>query len=118
MAREIPNVIGVKEASGNPEQILTILRDRPKGFLVLSGDDAWTLPLMAVGAEGIIPSRATKRRGHGQMVDTRDAAIHERLLPAPRQLHRGEPGPAKAALVMMGCSRFRAPAAGPAHRRE
>src|SRR5262249_15322889 len=43
MAREIPNVIGVKEASGNMEQILSILRDRPEGFLVLSGDDAWTL---------------------------------------------------------------------------
>src|SRR5439155_18061741 len=46
IAREVPNVIGVKEASGSMEQILTILRDRPNGFLVLSGDDAWTLPLM------------------------------------------------------------------------
>ncbi|HYH10501.1 MAG TPA: 4-hydroxy-tetrahydrodipicolinate synthase, partial [Thermoanaerobaculia bacterium] len=51
MAREIPNVIGVKEASANMEQILSILRDRPAGFLVLSGDDAWTLPLLACGAD-------------------------------------------------------------------
>src|SRR5437588_1090286 len=49
IAREIPNVIGVKEASGNLEQILQILRTRTDGFLVLSGDDAWTLPLMACG---------------------------------------------------------------------
>ena len=43
VAREVPNVIGVKEASGNLEQILTLLWARPAGFLVLSGDDAWTL---------------------------------------------------------------------------
>jgi 4-hydroxy-tetrahydrodipicolinate synthase len=54
MAREIPNVIGVKEASGDMEQILAILRERPKGFLVLSGDDAWTLPLIGAGADGLI----------------------------------------------------------------
>src|ERR1700737_4335777 len=54
IAREVPNVIGVKEASGNLEQILTILRDRADGFLVLSGDDAWTLPLVAAGGDGII----------------------------------------------------------------
>src|SRR5207237_1869071 len=54
IAKEVPNVIGVKEASGNMEQILQIIRDRPKGFLVLSGDDAWTLPLMAVGGDGLI----------------------------------------------------------------
>src|SRR5204863_43129 len=54
IASEVPNVVGVKEASGNMEQILTILRDRAKGFAVLSGDDAWTLPLIAAGADGII----------------------------------------------------------------
>src|SRR5437764_111033 len=54
IAAEVPNVVGVKEASGIMEQILTILRDRPKDFAVLSGDDAWTLPLIAAGADGII----------------------------------------------------------------
>src|SRR5947208_6849661 len=54
IAAEVPNVVGVKEASGNMEQILTILRDRAKDFAVLSGDDAWTLPLIAAGADGII----------------------------------------------------------------
>src|SRR5689334_5941983 len=42
IAREVPNIVGVKEASGNMEQILSILREREDGFLVLSGDDAWT----------------------------------------------------------------------------
>lgn len=104
MAREIPNVIGVKEASGNLEQILTILRDRPKGFLVLSGDDAWTLPLMAVGAEGIISVAGNEvPRLMRQMVDTRDAAVHERLLPLLLgNFIEANPGPAKAALKMMG----------------
>src|SRR5207248_4495510 len=54
IGREVPNVIGVKEASGNMEQILSILRERDDGFLVLSGDDAWTMPLFACGADGVI----------------------------------------------------------------
>lgn len=104
MAREIPNVRGVKEASGNMEQILAVLRDRPKGFLVLSGDDAWTLPLMAVGAEGIISVASNEvPRLMRQMVDTRDAAIHHRLLPLlTGNFIESNPGPAKAALKMMG----------------
>lgn len=104
MAREIPNVVGVKEASGNLEQILTILLDRPKGFLVLSGDDAWTLPLMAVGAEGVISVASNEApRLMRQMVDTRDIAIHERLLPLLLgNFIEANPAPAKAALKMMG----------------
>jgi 4-hydroxy-tetrahydrodipicolinate synthase len=104
MAREIPNVIGVKEASGNMEQILSILRDRPAGFLVLSGDDAWTLPLLAVGAEGVISVASNEApRLMRQMVDGRDIAIHNRLLPLlTGNFIESNPGPAKAALVMMG----------------
>jgi 4-hydroxy-tetrahydrodipicolinate synthase len=104
MAREIPNVIGVKEASGNLEQILTILRERPKGFLVLSGDDAWTLPLMSVGAEGVISVASNEvPRLMRQLVDTRDAAVHERLLPLLLgNFIEANPGPAKAVLKMMG----------------
>ena len=104
MAREIPNVIGVKEASGNLEQILTILRDRPKGFLVLSGDDAWTLPLMSVGAEGVISVASNEvPRLMRQLVDMRDSKLHERLLPLLLgNFIEANPGPAKAALVMMG----------------
>lgn len=104
MAREIPNVIGVKEASGNMEQILSILRDRPKDFLVLSGDDAWTLPLLGVGADGVISVASNEvPRLMREMVDRRDIAIHNRLLPLlTGNFIESNPGPAKAALKMMG----------------
>ena len=51
---EHPNVMAVKEASGDPDQVAEILRNRPPGFSVLSGDDSHTLPLMALGADGVI----------------------------------------------------------------
>lgn len=51
---EIPNLVAVKEASGNMEQIMEIIRLKPKGFGVLSGDDAITMPLIAAGADGVI----------------------------------------------------------------
>jgi 4-hydroxy-tetrahydrodipicolinate synthase len=116
MAREIPNIIGVKEASGNMEQILSILRDRAEGFLVLSGDDAWTLPLLAVGAEGVISVASNEvPKLMRAMVDGRDVQIHDRLLPLlTGNFIESNPGPAKAALKMMGvleCDVVRAPLA-------
>ncbi len=104
MAREIPNVIGVKEASANMDQLLTLLRDRPQGFLVLSGDDAWTLPLLAVGAEGLISVASNEvPRLMRQLVDERSIAIHNRLLPLlTGNFIESNPAPAKAALKMMG----------------
>ena len=104
MAREIPNVIGVKEASGNMEQILTILRDRPKDFLVLSGDDAWTLPLLACGADGVISVASNEvPRLMRQLVDTRDVAVQNRLLPLlTGNFIESSPIPVKTALKMMG----------------
>lgn len=104
MAREIPNVIGVKEASGNLEQILSILRDRPDGFLVLSGDDAWTLPLLAVGAEGVISVASNEvPKLMRQMVDRRDVALQNRLLPLlTGNFIEANPGPAKTVMQMMG----------------
>ena len=54
IARTIPNVIGIKEASGNMFQIMHILHNRPEDFLVISGDDMLTLPLLACGADGVI----------------------------------------------------------------
>lgn len=104
MAREVPNVIGVKEASGNMEQILSLLRDRDPGFLVLSGDDAWTLPLLAVGAEGLISVASNEvPRLMRQLIDERSVAIHNRLLPLlTGNFIESNPGPAKAALKMMG----------------
>lgn len=54
LANEVPNIIGIKEASGDMAQCMQILKDRPDGFLVLSGDDALTLPQIACGMEGVI----------------------------------------------------------------
>ena len=103
IANEIPNVIGVKEASGNMEQILQILRDRPKGFLVLSGDDAWALPLLGAGADGLISVASnevpTLMR---QLIDEKSITIHNRLLPLLLgNFIESNPGPVKAALKMM-----------------
>jgi 4-hydroxy-tetrahydrodipicolinate synthase len=54
LAGDVKNIIGIKEASANFDQIFKVLKDRPKGFLVISGDDALTLPLLAAGADGVI----------------------------------------------------------------
>lgn len=54
IARECPNVMGIKEASGNLEQCMAIVKDRPEGFLVTSGEDALTLPMISFGMDGVI----------------------------------------------------------------
>ena len=104
IAKEIPNVIGVKEASANMEQILQILRDRAKGFLVLSGDDAWTLPLLGAGADGLISVASNEvPKLMRKLVDDKSIAIHNRLLPLLLgNFIESNPGPVKAAMKMMG----------------
>lgn len=54
LANDHWNIVAVKEASGNMKQIMTLLRNKPEGFSVLSGDDALTYPMMALGADGVI----------------------------------------------------------------
>lgn len=54
LAREVPNIIGIKEASGNIKQIERLLTEKPDGFNVISGDDGLTYPLMTLGAAGVI----------------------------------------------------------------
>jgi 4-hydroxy-tetrahydrodipicolinate synthase len=54
LASDFKNIVGIKEASGNMEQIEHILRCRPEGFKVFSGDDGITLPLIKSGADGVI----------------------------------------------------------------
>lgn len=49
-----PNIAGIKEASGNLEQCMRIMRDKPRDFLLISGDDMMTVPLYAIGAKGVI----------------------------------------------------------------
>ncbi|HKO01057.1 MAG TPA: 4-hydroxy-tetrahydrodipicolinate synthase [Thermoanaerobaculia bacterium] len=111
IAREVPNVIGVKEASGNMEQILSILRDRQEGFLVLSGDDAWTLPLVAAGGDGIISVAANEiPRLMSEMTSAalggdldRARTVHNRILPLMTgNFIESNPIPVKAAMKMLG----------------
>ncbi len=54
IARDFKNAVAVKEASGNLEQVMTLVHNKPEGFLVLSGDDALTLPHIACGGDGVI----------------------------------------------------------------
>jgi 4-hydroxy-tetrahydrodipicolinate synthase len=109
---EHPRVIAVKEASGNLDQIARICRDRPRDVAVLAGDDAWTLPVLAMGGDGVVSVASNEIPG--ELVALCDAArvgdweaarrIHERWLPLFQGNFRGGPNPvpAKAALVLMG----------------
>lgn len=54
LAHDFPRIVAMKEASGNLEQIMAIIKDRPKDFLLISGDDLLTLPMIASGADGVI----------------------------------------------------------------
>ena len=54
LAEDFENIVATKEASGNLDAIMEIIRNKPKGFAVISGDDALALPLMALGAKGVI----------------------------------------------------------------
>ncbi|MBK6488699.1 MAG: 4-hydroxy-tetrahydrodipicolinate synthase [Gemmatimonadetes bacterium] len=107
----VPGIVGIKEASANLAQIGDVLRDRPPGFAVLSGDDALTLPIMALGGEGVISvvSNGTPRR----MVALVDACaagdfatartLHRQLLPwMTAAFIEANPAPVKAALALMG----------------
>ena len=111
LANECENIVAVKEASGNLTQIMEILRRRPENFAVLSGDDAVTLPLIALGAEGIVSvasneipdlmSRMTELALAGNWPEAR--ALHYRLLPLMEiNFIESSPGPVKAAMAMMG----------------
>jgi 4-hydroxy-tetrahydrodipicolinate synthase len=124
---ELEPVIGVKEASGDLEQITTILRDRPEGFLVLAGDDAIALPMMALGAEGVVSVAANEVPARmKELVRScltgdfeRARELHYQLLALMRvNFIESNPGPVKAALHMMGrmSPRVRGPLApmGPA----
>jgi|SRR5215831_6856863 len=111
LARDWENIVAVKEASGNLSQIMEILRERPVNFSVLSGDDAVTLPLIALGAEGIVSvasneapdlmSQMTSLALAGKWEEAR--RLHFRLLPLMEiNFIESSPGPVKAAMTMMG----------------
>jgi 4-hydroxy-tetrahydrodipicolinate synthase len=107
----IPNVAGVKEASGNMAQICDALQSVPAGFLVLSGDDALTLPAMAVGARGIISVASNECPAEmARMVEAAERndfaaarEVHARLLPLMlANFAESNPIPVKAAMARMG----------------
>ncbi len=108
---EIPNVVGIKEASGSLDQVSRIIQLCGGGFEVLSGDDSLTLPMMAVGAVGVISvvSNVAPAR-FGEMVRLARAGdfagarrIHYELLPLMQALFlETNPIPVKTALALMG----------------
>ena len=111
LARDVENVVAVKEASGNLSQIMEILRSRPENFRVISGDDSLTLALIALGAEGLISvasneapslmSQLNELALAGQWDEAR--ALHYKLLPLMEgNFIESSPGPVKAGLALMG----------------
>ena len=107
----IPNVVGVKEASGNIQQMAEVVRAVPPDFLVLSGDDAITVPLMAIGGRGIISVASNEIPAEmAEMVEAaeggdyqRARTLHQRLLPLLLgNFVESNPGPVKFAMAAMG----------------
>ncbi|WP_126426490.1 4-hydroxy-tetrahydrodipicolinate synthase [Brevibacillus marinus] len=108
---ELPNVVCVKEASGNLSQMAKIIEHAPEGFELYSGDDALTLPVLAVGGVGVVSVAShVVGRQMTQMIDAfiagdhgQAAALHRRLLPVFEGLFAyPSPGPVKAALHKLG----------------
>jgi 4-hydroxy-tetrahydrodipicolinate synthase len=108
---KIKGIAAVKEASGNVSQIADIIRGRSSGFAVLSGDDELTLPVMALGGDGIVSvvsnvvpklmSQLCERMFENDLAGARD--IHFKLLPWMRAAFiESNPMPVKAALAMIG----------------
>jgi 4-hydroxy-tetrahydrodipicolinate synthase len=111
LARDVENIVAVKEASGNLSQIMEILRGRPESFRVISGDDALTLAMIALGGDGLISvasneapemmSRLNDLALAGKWDEAR--ALHYRLLPLMEaNFIESSPGPVKAAMALMG----------------
>jgi len=107
----VKNIHAVKEASGNLTQISDVIRGRPKGFVVLSGDDELTLPIMALGGEGLVSVVSNAIPGpmaklcdlmeEGDFVAARE--LHMKVLPFMRAAFiESNPLPIKASMAMMG----------------
>jgi 4-hydroxy-tetrahydrodipicolinate synthase len=111
LAHDFKNLVAIKEASGNMQQIMEILRDKPASFSVISGDDALTLPMIATGANGVISvianalpldfSTMVEEAIHGNYTLARK--IHFSLLEMIAALFaEGSPAGVKAAMNKMG----------------
>ena len=111
LAADCPNIAGIKEASGNMQQVMELLRNKPTGFKVISGDDALTFPMMALGASGVISVIANAYpREMSEMVrlalkgDFKKALpIHFMLMPLMNAIfEEGNPSGVKALLEIQG----------------
>ncbi len=108
---EIPNIVGIKEASGNLLQMCEICRLIPENFSILAGDDAFTLPLIALGGHGVISVVANETPAEmATLVDLANTAkfsearrVHEQLLPLMQvNFVESNPIPVKAAMASLG----------------
>jgi 4-hydroxy-tetrahydrodipicolinate synthase len=111
LAQDHPNIIAVKEASGNLAQIMEIIKNKPAGFSVISGDDLMTLPVMSLGAVGVISVAGNACPGFMALLvkeclneDFKAAAkVHYQLMDFINALFMdGSPAGIKAALNIMG----------------
>lgn len=111
LAADHPNIVATKEASGDLSQVMAILAGRPKGFKVFSGDDATTLPLIALGADGLVSVIANEMpRETSRMVEkaldgawTAARKLHFQLLPLMEaNFIESSPAPCKFVMKEMG----------------
>jgi 4-hydroxy-tetrahydrodipicolinate synthase len=111
IAENVPSVVGMKEASGDLNQIADVLAHRPDGFAVYSGDDDLTVPMLALGADGLVsvacnalPKAVSDMVRAGLAEDFVEARqLHFRLLPALRaSFFESNPAPIKAVLAEQG----------------
>ncbi len=109
LAHEFDNIIGIKEASGNLVQCMQIVKNKPADFLVISGDDALTLPMMSFGVDGVISvianmypdvySAMVNLAGKGKFEEA--TKLHFKLLPIIDMIFReGNPSGVKAGLAL------------------
>lgn len=111
LATECPNIIGIKEASGNIGQVMQILRSKPANFAVISGDDALTYPMITLGASGVIsvmanalPKEMSSMVRYAMKGDIKKAlTLHYRMLPLMNAIfEEGNPSGIKALLEIEG----------------
>ena len=111
LANDCENIVAIKEASGNLEQIDDILKNKPEGFAVLSGDDSLTFPMLAGGAEGVISVIGNALpKEFSQMISLEQAGKYEEAVKIHHSLTElykllfvdGNPAGVKAVLTEMG----------------
>lgn len=111
LAEECPNIIGIKEASGNISQVMHILRNKPEKFMVISGDDALTYPMLTMGASGVIsvianalPKEMSTMVKYALKGDQKKALpLHFRMLPLMNAIFdEGNPTGIKALMEIQG----------------